>query len=309
MIIDWHTHLHTPDQAAEPFWQGRCPMTIDNVLAAQEAAGIDMTVVSNPLHELRGLEPPEQLAEIGELNRYIAEMQDKHAGRIVGFASCAPCGGDAFLRELERAVTEDGLKGVWVTSSLKGAYPDDDEAVPFFDLVTRLEIPVVIHPPSIGFGEERMNVYRLASSVGRPFDNALALSRLIVRGIFERFPTLKLVGSHLGGGICEIIGRLDYAWELQEEAFFLGSYEPKLINHTPSHYLKMMYLDLVCYHTPAARCGIETMGADHILFGTDAPPLTVLKQRGLKMVDDLGLNAADKDKVLSGNARKLLKLD
>ena len=309
MIIDWHTHLHTPDQAAEPFWQGRCPMTIDNVLAAQEAAGIDMTVVSNPLHELRGLEPPEQLAEIGELNRYIAEMQDKHAGRIVGFASCAPCGGDAFLRELERAVTEDGLKGVWVTSSLKGAYPDDDEAVPFFDLVTRLDIPVVIHPPSIGFGEERMNVYRLASSVGRPFDNALALSRLIVRGIFERFPTLKLVGSHLGGGICEIIGRLDYAWELQEEAFFLGSYEPMLINHTPSHYLKMMYLDLVCYHTPAARCGIETMGADHILFGTDAPPLTVLKQRGLKMVDDLGLNAADKDKILSGNARKLLKLD
>ena len=168
---------------------------------------------------------------------------------------------------------------------------------------------MVIHPPSIGFGEERMNVYRLASSVGRPFDNALALSRLIVRGIFERFPTLKLVGSHLGGGICEIIGRLDYAWELQEEAFFLGSYEPMLINHTPSHYLKMMYLDLVCYHTPAARCGIETMGADHILFGTDAPPLTVLKQRGLKMVDDLGLNAADKDKILSGNARKLLKLD
>jgi len=228
-------------------------------------------------------------------------MQDKHAGRVVGFASCAPCGGDAFLRELERAVTEDGLKGVWATSSLKGAYPDDDEAVPFFDLVTRLDIPVVIHPPSIGFGEERTNVYRLASNVGRPFDNGLTLSRLIVRGIFERLPTLKLVGSHLGGGVCEIIGRLDYAWELQEEAFFLGSYEPILINHTPSHYLKMMYLDLVCYHTPAARCGIETMGADHFLFGSDAPPLTVLKQRGLKMVDDLGLNAADKDKILSGN--------
>jgi len=308
MIIDWHTHLHTPDQAAEPFWQGRCPMTIDNVLAAQDAAGIDMTVVSNPLHELRGMEPPAQLAEIGELNRYIAEQQDKHAGWIVGFASCAPCGGDAFLRELERAVTEDGLKGVWVTSSLKGAYPDDDEAKPFFELVTRLDIPVVIHPPAIGFGEERMKIYRLASSVGRPFDNALALSRLIVRGIFEQFPTLKLVGSHLGGGICEIIGRLDYAWELQEEAFFLGSYEPMLINHAPSHYLKMMYLDLVCYHAPAARCGIETMGADHILFGTDAPPLTVLKQRGLKMVDELGLAAADKEKILSGNARKLLKL-
>lgn len=81
-----------------------------------------------------------------------------------------------------------------------------------------------------------------------------------------------------------------------------------LINHPPSHYQKMMYLDLVCYHAPTARCGIETMGADRILFGTDAPPLTVLKSRGLAMVDDLGLTPADKDKFLSGNARKLLKL-
>lgn len=309
MIIDWHTHVHTPEQAAAEFWQGRCPMTIDNVLAAQDQAGIDMTVISNPFHELRHMEPAEQLAGIGELNRYLAEQQDTHGGKIVAFASCAPCGGDEFLKELERAVTGDGLKGVWVTSSLQGAYPDDDEARPFFKLVTDLDIPVVIHPPSIGFGEERMNEYRLASSVGRPFDNALALARLIVRGIFEDFPTLKLVGSHLVGGICEIIGRLDYAYELQEEAFFLGTYEPMLIKHAPSHYLKMMYLDLVCYHAPAARCGIETVGADHILFGTDAPPLTVLKPRGLKMVDELGLDAADKDKVLGGNARKLLKLD
>jgi aminocarboxymuconate-semialdehyde decarboxylase len=82
-----------------------------------------------------------------------------------------------------------------------------------------------------------------------------------------------------------------------------------LIKHPPSHYLRMMYLDLVCYHAPAARCGIETMGADRILFGTDAPPLTVLKPRGLKMVDELGLDPADRDKVLGGNARKLLKLD
>lgn len=154
-----------------------------------------------------------------------------------------------------------------------------------------------------------MNEYRLASSIGRPFDNAFAIARLLVRGIFEEFPTLKLVGSRLGGGICEIIGRLDYAYELQEEAYFLGSYEPMLIEHPPSHYLKMMYLDLLCYHAPAARCGIVTMGADSILFGTDAPPLTVLKPRGLKMVDELGLDAPDKEKILCGNAAKLLKLN
>ena len=180
-------------------------------------------------------------------------------------------------------------------SSLKGAYPDDDAAIPFWELVHSLDVPVMIHPPAVAFGEERLKEYRLASSIGRPADNMLALSRLIVRGIFERFPTLKLVGSHLAGGLCEVIGRMDYAYELQEEAFFLGKYEPMLIKKKPSEYLKMMYLDCTSYHAPAIRCAIETVGADHVLFGTDAPPLTTLKPRGLKLVQDLDIPAQDKD--------------
>ena len=75
------------------------------------------------------------------------------------------------------------------------------------------------------------------------------------------------------------------------------------------HYLKMMYLDSTCYHAPAARCAVETVGADRILFGTDAPPLFPLKQRGLAIIDELGLEQGDKEKVLAGNAKRLLKLD
>jgi aminocarboxymuconate-semialdehyde decarboxylase len=166
----------------------------------------------------------------------------------------------------------------------------------------------VIHPPSVGFGEERMREYRLASSIGRPMDNALALARLIVRGIFEKFPTLKLVGTHLGGGICEMIGRMDYAYNLQEEAYFLGPYEPMLIKHPPSHYLKMMYLESTCYHAPAARCALETVGADHFVFGTDAPPLKPLKKAGVEMIRSLKLAPADEAKVFCENARRLLKI-
>ena len=92
------------------------------------------------------------------------------------------------MRETERAITQLGLRGVIAMSSLKGAYPDDDAALPFWDLVHKLDVPVMIHPPAVAFGEERLREYRLASSVGRPADNMLALSRLIVRGIFERFP-------------------------------------------------------------------------------------------------------------------------
>jgi aminocarboxymuconate-semialdehyde decarboxylase len=307
MIIDFHTHVMPPEMAAAPIWRGKCPMTIENVLDAAKEGGVDRTVISNPAHELRHMDAGQQLKTVRMINEYLASLAHKH-DNIYALATTVPYGGEPFLKELERAVKQDGAKGVIILSSLPGHYPDDDDALPFFQLVTELDIPVFMHPPSIGFGEERLNVYRLASSIGRPMDGAIAISRLIVRGIFEKLPSLKLVASHLGGGICEMIGRMDYAYNLQEEAYFLGPYEPMLIRHPPSHYLKMMYLESTCYHVPAARCAMETVGVDHFVFGTDAPPLKPLKKAGVAIIRSLKLAPADEAKVFSGNARKLLKI-
>jgi aminocarboxymuconate-semialdehyde decarboxylase len=310
VIIDWHTHVLPPAEAAKPMWQGRCPMTLDNVLGAQERARIDRSVISSPLHHLHRSAPDAALIAVRESNRYLAQAQAAQPGRIIAFASTLPCGGDAFLQELERAVTRDRLRGVFISSSHQGAYPDDAAAAPFFELASSLGIPVFMHPPAVGFGEERMDRFRLASSVGRPFDICLALARLILFGVLERFPRLKLVVSHLGGGICEVLGRLDYNFELQAQGFYVreADSEPMLIRHPPSHYLKQIHFDTVSYHLPALRCALDTMGADRLLFGTDAPPLTPLKTRGLALIDELELDASDKTKVLSGNALRLLSL-
>ncbi len=310
MIIDWHTHLIPPPESEKPAWNGRCQMVIENILGAQEEAGIDITVVSNTHHYLQRRSPPDSLAAIRQSNRYLAEVQDHYNGRIYGLASTLPGGGDEHLRELERAITEDGLKGVLVTSSHKGIYLDDAEARPFFELATKLDIPVMIHPPTVGFGEERMKEFRLASSVGRPFDSCLTLARLILYGVLEAFPKVRIVATHLGGGITEVIGRLDYNYALQSEGFYARSEDvaPMLITRPPSEYLKSIYLDSVCYHLPAAKCALETVGADHFIFGTDAPPLTPLKRQGLDLIYNLPLSENDRDKVLAGNAQKLLKL-
>jgi aminocarboxymuconate-semialdehyde decarboxylase len=166
----------------------------------------------------------------------------------------------------------------------------------------------MIHPPHIGFGEERMRDYRLASSIGRPFDLCLALGRLIVRGILEDFPRVKIVASHGGGGICETISRMDYAYELQDEAFFLGSYAPMKIKHAPSHYLKKMYLDTVTYNPPAVRMVLDWMGPDRVIYGSDAPPLTSLKPRAIKLIKDLDIPEAQREAIFYRNAAKLLKL-
>jgi aminocarboxymuconate-semialdehyde decarboxylase len=320
MIIDWHAHIYTPEEAADdirtydgkngPSWGERgCPMVLDNFLDAHYKAGIDVSVVTNAAHYLRGKSAGEELPAVQRWSDYAAEVQEKYQGTLYCFATILPCGGPAIIKETERAVRELGLKGIFIHSSHKGHYPDDDEARPFWELVGDLDVPVMIHPPHLGFGEERMKEYRLASSIGRPFDLCLALGRLIVRGILEDFPRLKIVASHGGGGICETISRMDYAYELQDEAFFLGPYAPMKIKHPPSHYLKKLYLDTVTYNPPAVRMVLDWMGADHVLYGSDAPPLTSLKPRAIKLIRDLDIAAADKDKIFAANARRLLKLN
>jgi predicted TIM-barrel fold metal-dependent hydrolase len=195
MIIDWHAHVYPPELAKERRWGGESPLTIENLLEAHARAGIDLCVVTNTIHDLRDKSADEALAFLRRWNEYGAAIQQQYNDRIVEFTSTLPCGGDRFLKELECSVTEYGLKGVLINSRHQGAYPDDDDARPFFELVTSLGMPVMMHAPSVGFGEERMREYRLASSVGRPFDECLAISRLIVRGVFEQFPKLKFVGS------------------------------------------------------------------------------------------------------------------
>jgi len=307
MKIDWHLHVNDPKDADQPRWQGRCPMTLERALEAHAQNGLDRSVISNPVaHASRLGSDREILAAVEESNRYLAQCRDRYPDNIVAMATCIPGGGEPFLRELERAVKQDDMRAAMITSSFKGRYPDADEAMPFFQLACSLDIPVFVHPGEVA--PANMSDYRLTSSIGRPADLCLALARLIVRGIFEKFPTLKLTASHLGGGICEVIGRMDFAYELVDELFFLGPYEPVLIKHPPSRYVKMLYLDSASYHAPAAKMCLETIGADRFLLGTDAPPLNAIKPKAIAMIGELGLSAADKDKVMGGNAKRLLKI-
>jgi predicted TIM-barrel fold metal-dependent hydrolase len=157
VIIEWHTHVYPPEEAAaSPLWGGRCPMTVENVLAAHHKAGLAVSVVSNAAHYLRGKDAKDELKAVARWSDYAAEIQNAHKGTLYCLAMATPCGGPAHLKELERAIRDLGLKGVLINSSHKGHYPDDDEARGFWELVQDLDIRMMIHPPHVGFGEERM---------------------------------------------------------------------------------------------------------------------------------------------------------
>ncbi len=228
---------------------------------------------------------------------------------LYGFATMLPCGGPAFIKETERAIRQLGLKGILIHSNHKGHYPDDDEARPFWELVQDLGVPVFIHPPHVGFGEERVKDYRLASSVGRPADLCLALSRLIVRGILEDFPRATIVASHGGGGICEVIGRLNYAYELQDECYFLGPYTPIKIKHEPGYYLKRMYFDTVTYHPPAAQLVVDTVGRRSRALRQRCAAADLAQAAGDQARRRPESHDDEREKIFWRNAAKLLKLD
>ena len=81
-----------------------------------------------------------------------------------------------------------------------------------------------------------------------------------------------------------------------------------ILSSLPGHYLKMMYIESTCYWPPGARCALDSVGADHFIFGTDAPPLKPLKKAGVDIIKSLNLSPADEAKVFSENARRLLKI-
>src|SRR3954467_853524 len=106
MIIDWHTHVHSPREQASPHWRGQCPATIDNVLRLHDEVGLDISVISNSGHYLKAYTREEALPVIRETNEYMASLRDQHKDKIVALAVAIPGGGDGHLRELERAVKE-----------------------------------------------------------------------------------------------------------------------------------------------------------------------------------------------------------
>jgi predicted TIM-barrel fold metal-dependent hydrolase len=134
VIIDWHAHIYTPEEAAGdlgtldgktgPKWGERgCPMVLENFLEAHYSNGIDISVVTNAAHYLRGKADREELAAVQKWSDYAAEVQEKHKGTLYSFATILPCGGPAFIKEAERAVRELGLKGIFIHSSQRATIP------------------------------------------------------------------------------------------------------------------------------------------------------------------------------------------
>lgn len=303
MIIDCHAHL-----APKHWFHPKSPQSIFNIeglLEEQQNAAVDLTVFGNNwIRSPANLGP---LEIVKQFNEFAAEVTSKYPKHFLGLASSIPFGDDRILKETEHAICNYGLKGIMVNSSVNGEYLDSPRAEPFFELVTELDVPLFVHPPRVTIGAEKMEIFRLPEMVGRPFDTTLSVTRFILMGGLERFPKLKMVCAHVGGALPMLPGRLDFGYELRHDLSF-GPWEPDLLTRPPSTYIRQLYFDTVSLHPPAILCAVETAGVEHVLFGSDFPPVPVPLKRSVDAVRASSIPAEDKKKILGGNAARLLGL-
>ena len=194
------------------------------------------------------------------INDCTAQMQRDYPSRFVGLAH-APVMEGAGLSELERAVGGLGLKGVTISSQVNALSLDAKEFAPFYDLIRKLDVPIFVHPALAPKGYRLMNDYQLPVILTREFDLGVAVTRLIAGGMVERYPDLKFVFAHLGGGLAgykERIARSSYRFKL-----------PKSFDE----YFDRLYFDMAGFEgSPIAlRCALEGIKPERMIFATDYP--------------------------------------
>jgi len=282
-------------------------------LAQMERNGIDFQVTTLQHTFEVNLIPVDvvtQLAAARQLNDSLARLIEESKGRLIPAASVPLANyAEDNSKELERAIYSLGLKAVGIPSNVRGKAIDLPEFEPFWAQVAEMGIPVYIHPVAPAGHTDRSYEaeYDLIHNFGWPFETILMLSRLVFSGIMERYPTLKVIGHHLGGGLPFFWARTEETYDRKGQERTLGRVLPKPL----FDYFSLFYYDTaIGGSAQSIRCAYEIFGADQILFATDAPwgPGEYRLAKYPEVIRSLGLPEEDNRKIFADNAHRLLNL-
>jgi len=237
------------------------------------------------------------------VNDEICEVVKKYPDHFVGIASVPLQDVDRSIQELERAINHLGFKGVVIGTNIHGVDLDADELFPFYQRVEEMGIPVFVHPFAFEQARERLSRYRLEPILGFMFENSIAISKVILGGVLERYPGLKFCFAHLGGGLPYLMGRVDKGAAVYPET-------ETGLSRPPSFYLKKVYFDTAYFYGPALQCALSSIPEEHFVFGTDFPFLIgdTPEKAALQIRRHPFLSEAFKQKMFSENPAELLGL-
>lgn len=266
-------------------------------LVDMDAAGIRTTLLSinDPGPELFGAAGV-KVARLA--HDFLYDVCRTHAGRFYGLATLPLQDMDAALTELDRVVHKNDFRGILLYSNIDGHWPDEPQFRPLFQRAAGIGIPILLHPayPMIF---DATTGYDLWGSIGLMTDTSIALARIILSGILDEFPKLKLVCPHVGGTVPYLIGRMDH----QAVVLKRGADH---IKRPPSEYLREIWLDAVSPLPQAIRYALDIVGPGRILYASDHP--WVDPKLIASCIGNLRLPADQQSMIFAGNARKLFQI-
>lgn len=304
-IIDFHSHYAGPSlalstlasvpPALRSYWEGVNERLADPgaLLASIEKDGIAARVINTPLEFIQDADGRVPPGTVERINDTVADLVSRHPGRLYGLATVDAYSGEAGARELERAVRELGLRGVFVESAKGELLPDAKEARPTFATAAELGVPVFMHPvPDPQLKRRFKNCGRISERLVRSTINSAALLAMLEAGMFEDLPKLRVVVTALAlGGV------------FLADCFGDGA---RLSKDAADR--RQVYIDTTGLHPVMVRSAVEFLGADRVLLGTDWPVVAEksLSERTHAMLTACNLDIPEQHMVASGNALRLL---
>jgi predicted TIM-barrel fold metal-dependent hydrolase len=315
LIIALEEHYHDPavrekfeglDKGLPPGLRPRLDDLGTARLKDMDDAGIDMQVLSHAAPSVQKMDPETAISLARDANDRLADAVRTHPDRFAGFAALPTPDPAAAAAELDRTVTKLGFKGAMIHGLTSGTlFHDDKRFWPIYERAQALDVPIYIHPayphPAVidAYYKEYVREWPTFAIEGWGFavETATQGLRMILSRVFDTYPGLKIILGHMGEGLPFYMWRINYSLSrFSKQADYIRNVFREHFYVTTSGF----------FSDPALQCCITELGIDHIMFSVDYPYME--NPPGTSWIEAVPLNEADKIKVMSGNAKRLLKM-
>ena len=286
-------------------FQGR---DVEKRIEHMDRLGIDVQVLSIPAPGADRFEGDRAVSLAHVANDAIAAICRKHPRRFAGLFTLPTSSTPAALDEIVRAVNELGLRGFGSFTNLNGRSLDSEELFPIYERLAGLRLPVYLHPTA-PLATEAVGLDIMPTLIfGWAFDSTVAMTRLVYGRVLERFPEINFVVADVGGVLAFFAQRAIniYTGRTEEIRQRYG------LKENPLDSFRRFYVDTADHPASTLKCVYDFFGAERMVLGTNYPygpeDGCVLVKNSLKALSDLDLGKDEREKILGGNAEKILRL-
>ncbi len=280
----------------------RARFTPEERLADMDSLGVDIHVLS-PYSGFYNyhLDAGIAKATAQDSNNEIHEMIQTWPDRFAGLATLPMQDVNAAIAELERVMVTLGFKGAMIDDKINGVTLDAPAFMPFWKAAEQMGAMILFHQGGNTVVGPRITRYHLPNSVGNLAERAITFATLVMGGVMDACPDLRICLSHGGGYTCQGIGRMDRTWRNRQATRGEST-------QLPSQYLRRFYYDCIVYTEPALRYLIDCVGIDRVVFGTDWPYDMAFDWPVSWVLSLDSLTQDEKDAILWKNLERLLGL-